>query len=248
MELRHKTALITGAGRRIGRAVALSLAGRGARVVLHYHHSRREAEALKREIEDLGGEAVTAHEDFSAGRGSVTARIRRFAAAVERRAPVDILINNAAIFYRTPLGRISEKIWDDFHTVNLKAPFFLAQEFGLRMKKRGRGKIVNLTDWTALRPHPDFLPYATAKAGLAAATTGLARALAPAVQVISIAPGPVLPAKGMSKKHNRAAAQHTLLKRFGDPNDIAAAVRFFVEDTDFITGVFLPVDGGALIA
>ena len=103
-------------------------------------------------------------------------------------------------------------------------------------------------DWNLSRPQPAYLPYAISKAGLAEATAGLARALAPHVQVNSIAPGPILPSKGMSKKDRQAVLKKTLLKRFGHPRDIAETVRFLLEGTDFVTGALIPVDGGSLIA
>ncbi len=248
MLLKGKTALITGAAQRIGREIAKTLARRGATVIIHYSKSRNEALALQKEILEEAGEALLIEQDFSPGSKPFETQVKTLIKNLYRLSPkVDILINNAAIFYPTPIGKISEKDWDSFLTVNLKAPFFLSQEMGLRMVKSGAGKIVNLTDWTALRPHPNYLPYAISKAGLSAATIGLARALAPKVQVLSIAPGPILPALKVSRKDQKAVVEKTLLKRFGDPKDIAAAVRFFIEDTDFITGAFLPVDGGASI-
>ena len=260
MDLQGKTALITGAARRIGREIALTLASRGVSTVIHYHRSRREALQLQKEIESFGVDAPLVPADLSfRPKKSVVQTIRRFIREVYRLVPkLHILVNNAAIFYPTPFGKITEKHWDDFLTVNLKSPFFLAQEIGMRMarqfqnesSKRGRecGKIINLVDWTGLRPHPKYLPYAVSKAGLIAATVGMARALAPYVQVNSIAPGPILPAKGMMRRQEKAMTERTLLKRFGHPNDIAETVRFLCEDTDFITGAMIPVDGGSSIA
>ena len=249
MELQGKTALITGAARRIGREIALTLARRGASIVIHYHESRTEALCLKEEIESLGSGAFLVPGDFSHSRKPLVPRVKQFVKEVYRRVPrVDVLVNNASIFYPTPFGKITEGDWDDFLTVNLKAPFFLAQEIGMRMAKQKSGKVVNLVDWTGLRPSAKYLVYSISKAGLIAATQGLAKVLAPHVQVLSIAPGPILPAKGSTKKEQEAVVKKTLLKRYGDPRDIAQTVRFFVEDTDFITGAFLPVDGGALVA
>jgi NAD(P)-dependent dehydrogenase (short-subunit alcohol dehydrogenase family) len=248
MQLRGQYALITGAARRLGREIAETLAGRGAYVVCHYHRSGAEARALCGRIERAGGRALAVAADFARPAG-LAARIRRFAAQVLGKVPrIDILVNNAADFYPTPLGRVREADWDHFMALNLKAPFFLAQEFGLRMFKRKRGVIVNLADWTALKPHPRYLPYAVSKAGLVALTAGLARALAPHVRVNGIAPGPILKARGMSAAQARAVARGTLLKRFGRPEDIARAVRFLCEDNDYITGAMIPVEGGALIA
>ena len=246
MKIHGKTVLITGAAKRVGREIALVLARRGANILLHYNHSRKEALALKREIESFGGTAALIQADFSKPKlGPV---IRRFVKEASRLSPVDVLVNNASVFYPTPLAKITERDWDDNLAANLKAPFFLAREFGLRMKKRGAGKIINILDATIFRPSATFLPYMISKAGLYCATAGLARALAPEVQVAGVGPGPVVPARGSTKKQRDAAAKRTLLKRFGDPKDIAATVRFLIEDTDFITGAMIPVDGGAAIA
>lgn len=247
MELQGKTVLITGAAKRIGREIALNLAARGARIVIHYRRSRREALALRSEIFAKGGDAMLFQADFSAS--GLQPKIRRFIKEVYAKAgSLDVLINNASDFYPTPFGKITEKVWDDLFASNLKAPFFLAQEIGMRMLKQKSGKIINLLDWTAERPHPDYLPYCIAKGGLLTATRGLAKALAPHVQVAGIEPGPILPPPGTPASKKNKAAQKTLLKRFGHPRDIAEAVRFFVESTDFVTGVCLPVDGGAMLA
>lgn len=248
MKLRGKIALITGAAQRLGRETAKTLARRGVTVVIHYSRSQKEAQSLQKEILENGGNSVLIRHDFSPAAKPFERSIKTFIKNLYKLVPrVDILVNNAAIFYPTPLNKINERDWENFLTVNLKAPFFLSREIGARMVKSGAGKIINLVDWTAARPHPDYLPYAIAKAGLAAATVGLARALAPKVQVLSVAPGPILPAVNTSVKAQKSVVDKTLLKRFGHPSDIAATVRFFIEDTDFITGAFIPVDGGASI-
>jgi len=246
MKLQDKTVLITGAAKRIGREIALTLAKRGADIVIHYYHSERDALKLKKEIESIGADAYLVKVGFSPVKGSLIGEIRQFVRAVFKQVrTVDVLINNAAIFFPSPLNKVSEGIWDDFININLKAPFFLSQEFGIKMTKQKSGKIINLVDWTALRPSPRYVPYAISKAGLISATNGLAKALAPHVQVACIAPGPILPSKGMSQKEKKKVIDRTLLKRFGHPRDIAQTVRFFIEDTDYMTGVYLPVDGGA---
>jgi NAD(P)-dependent dehydrogenase (short-subunit alcohol dehydrogenase family) len=249
MKLRGKTALITGAARRIGREIALTLARDGAAVVVHYNHSLREAENLCLEIHDLGQDAWPVCCDFSKTSKSTAHSVGRFVREVYRKVKkVDILVNNASIFYPTPLVNIKDKDWDAFMLINLKVPFLLAQEIGLKMVKQKWGKIVNLVDWTIHRPAKDYLPYAISKAGLAAATIGLARNLAPYVHVVSIAPGPILPSAGMTASGRNEVTRRTLLKRFGTPTDIAETVRFFVENSGYMTGAFIPVDGGALIA
>lgn len=245
MILQNKTVLITGAAKRIGREIALTLAKRGANIVIHYRRSAQEAKFLQKEVEAYGAKAFLVQADFSNPK-NVFSQVRAFSQKVFRQVKsVDVLINNAAIFYPTAFGKISEKDWDGFMTVNLKAPFFLAQEFGIRMKNKKSGKIINLVDWTGDRPPARFLPYAISKAGLVAATKGLAKNLAPEVQVVGIAPGPILPAVGSTKKEQKAAAQKSLLKHYGSPSDIAKTVRFLIEDSDYLTGSIVHVDGGA---
>jgi len=246
MNLRGKTALVTGASKRIGKVIALELASAGVHILLHYNRSAREAASLSRQIEKMGVSCRRAAFSFSP-KDNVSSRIRKFTASLYKLSPmIDILVNNAAIFYPTPLA-VKEKDWDEFLTVNLKYPFFLAQEIGLRMSKAGEGKIINLVDWTGQRPSADYIPYAISKAGLIAATQGLAKALAPRVQVNSIAPGPILPAAGHSARHHKQAAEKTVLKRYGSPEDIAKTVRYLCEATDYVTGAMIPVDGGGMI-
>lgn len=248
VKLSGKVVLITGAARRIGRSIALRLAAHGAVIAAHYNTGIREARSLKSEIEKQGGEAHLFQADFSFSGRPLLPVIQKFLKKIYHETRrIDVLINNASIFYPTPFGKIAEKDWDQFLTVNLKAPFLLAQETGKKMLAQKSGKIINLVDWTGDRPYPDFLPYAISKAGLIAATKGLAKALAPYVQVAGIAPGPILPAEKISPSRRQKAVAHSLLKRYGSPEDIAETVRFLIEDTDFITGSILSVDGGASI-
>lgn len=244
MEIQGKTALITGAAKRIGRSIALLLASEGMNLLLHYGHSRREAVETQKEAERFGVRVYLLQADLAK-----FSDVRRLLREAYRRAPrIHLLVNNASIFYKTPLGRVREKEWNEFFDVNLKAPFFLAQEIGLRMFRQKEGKIINLVDWTAFRPYTQYLPYCASKAGLVAVTQGLAKALAPYVQVNAIAPGPILPARRAAKADERKVLRRTPLKRYGEPSDIAEAVRFLVQSSDFVTGAVLPVDGGSLIA
>jgi NAD(P)-dependent dehydrogenase (short-subunit alcohol dehydrogenase family) len=244
MEIRGKTALVTGAAKRIGRAIALALADEGMNLVLHYHRSLREVRETQAAAERLGARVHLVRANLQK-----LPEIHRLLREAYRSAPrIHLLVNNASVFYKTPLGKVREHAWDQVFNVNLKAPFFLAQEIGTKMFKQKEGKIINLIDWTAYRPYTQYLPYCASKAGLVALTQGLARTLAPHVQVNGIAPGPILEAKGTTARENRNIAKRTPLKRFGDPGDIAEAVRFLVRATDFVTGAVLPVDGGNLIA
>lgn len=248
MRLKDKYVLITGASLRIGKEIALFFSSRGAHVIIHYHRSRKAAAALKNEIEQSGSEAFLASCDFGFHGRLIERQITSFVKKVLTLVPrIDVLVNNASVFYPTPAGKIREKEWDEMLTVNLKAPFFLSQEIGKRMVKQGSGKILNLVDWTILRPKKNYLPYTVSKAGLHVVTQTLAKAFAPQVQVNSIAPGPILPVRSMSRREQKKVAQGTLLKRFGDPQDICAAVQFLTEGTDYVTGALIPVDGGSLL-
>ncbi|OGW79503.1 MAG: hypothetical protein A2Z83_09525 [Omnitrophica bacterium GWA2_52_8] len=246
MEIQGKTVLITGAALRIGREIALDLSRCGARVIIHYCQSQKAARMLAGDIRREGGEASLLAADFSKPGTAVLVRHIQNRLKREKLA-VDVLINNASVFYPAPLKKINEKNWEDMMRVNLKAPFFLAREFGLEMAARKQGKIIQILDWTVQRPHPDYLPYIISKSGLLTATLGLAKALAPHVQVNGIAPGPILEARGMTPGEKKRAVERTALKRFGHPRDIAAAVRYLIEGSDFVTGTVLPVEGGSLI-
>jgi pteridine reductase len=240
MILDGKNVLITGAAVRLGRAIALELAGAGANILIHYRKSAREAKSLQKEIEALRCCAFLCPFDF--GNASLL-KIRSFVNKLP--APVDVLVNNAAIYYPTPLAKMTEDDWDDFLATNLKSPVFLARELGLKMAKRKEGVIINMTDIAGEKPFLNYLPYSISKAGMVAATRGLAKELAPFVRVNAVAPGPILePPQGFSSPaQKKKIAEATLLKRFGNSDNIANAVRFLIEN-DFVTGEMIRVDGG----
>ncbi len=230
---------MTGAARRVGRAIATALAGRGARVGVHYRGSSDEAQALVAELRGAGAAA----DAFAADLRDATA-LRALAADVEARlGPVDVLVNNASVFHATPLDALDEHQWEENLAVNLTAPYLLSIQLGRAMQARGAGKIVNLGDARASRPVRDYLPYRVSKAGLVALTESLARELAPAVQVNCVAPGPILPPRGASAADEARILARTPLGRFGGSEAVAAAVLYLV-DSDFVTGTTLVVDGG----
>jgi pteridine reductase len=159
---------------------------------------------------------------------------------------LDVLLNNASSFYPTPVGSIGEKDWVDLMGSNLKAPLFLSQAAAPELKKR-RGCIINITDIHAERPMKSYVVYSIAKAGLVGLTKSMARELAPEVRVNGIAPGPIMWPEddaNFDEVSRQRIVSHTMLKRAGDPTDIALAVRFFAMDTHFVTGQILAVDGG----
>lgn len=243
MEIAGKGALVTGAAKRIGRAIALALAERGADVVVHYHRSEAAAHETARAIEALGVRALVLPADL--------ANVREIERLIERAADflgrLDILVNNASVFFRTPFGSTTEEEWDVHLDVNLKAPFFCAQYDARIMQKQGGGKIINIADWAGFRPYVGYIPYCISKAGVIALTQVLARTLAPTILVNAVAPGPVLLPEEYGEEEVRAILAGTPLKRLGAPEDIVRAVLFLIEGSDFITGHTLVVDGGRLI-
>ncbi|MEO8036462.1 MAG: SDR family oxidoreductase [Acidobacteriota bacterium] len=218
--LRGRTALVTGGVRRVGGAVARAVAAAGATVI-----------TTARSDSDIDA-------DLSTREG-----VETLLAALPQ---IDVLVNCAANFIREDFGSVTWENFDSTFAINLRAPFFLSQSLGLRMKERGFGRIVSIADIAATLPFPAWLPYSLSKAGIVALTRGLARALAPAVLVNAVAPGPVLLPEGLSEQDTKQAVEPTLLKRPGSAEDVASAVVFLLE-SDYITGVTLPVDGGRLL-
>jgi pteridine reductase len=156
---------------------------------------------------------------------------------------VDILINSASSFYKTPLSSVNESDWDSFMDTNLKGPFFLSKNLGLKMAGSNGGKIINIADWSGSRPYKDYAPYCVSKGGLITLTKALAKDLAPKVYANAIAPGPVLVPENFTEEEKQKTIEKTLLGRLGTPEDIANAVIFILEN-DFINGTVLVVDGG----
>ncbi len=240
MLLKGKGIIITGSAVRVGRAICLELAQSGAHLFCHYNSSKNAANSLERALSDIG----SVHFFYQSGLNDAASAQALVEKARSELGRVDVLINNAAIFYKTPLGKVTEKDWNAFFDINLKVPFFLAQEAGKIMRKQRSGKIVNIGDAGAETPFPAYLPYSMTKAGIINMTRGLAKALAPDIQVNCINPGPVMMPDSHSDAERQFALDQTLLKREGSAEDIAKTVRFVLEGTDFITGAVIPVDGG----
>ncbi|MBI2455786.1 MAG: SDR family oxidoreductase [candidate division NC10 bacterium] len=239
MEIEGKIALVTGSAKRVGRAIALALAERGAELVIHYRDSEREAQELLALLKRAGGKPVAVRGDVS-----VAADVDRIVeTAMQAFGRIEILVNNASIFSRTPFENLTEEDWDRFLDVNLKGPFLLCRKIGGIMLRQGRGKIISLADIAAFKVWAEYIPYSVSKAGLIALTRGLAKALAPAVQVNAVAPGAVLLPEGTTPEERERAVRRVPLDRLGAPEDIARAVVYLIEN-DFITGEVLRVDGG----
>ena len=245
MRLQGKVVLVTGAARRVGRAIALSMAERGARLAIHYNRSAVEAEALAEDLKrSFGREALAVRADLSD-----TAQVKRLADTVVRKlGAIHVLVNSASVYEKTEFGRTTREEWDVHLDANLRAPFFLSQAVAPHMKRQGEGKIVNIADWAGQRPYADFIPYCVSKAGLLCLNTALAKAMAPEVQVNAVMPGPVLLPESYTSAQREAVRKATLLKRLGTPADVAKAVLYLVEDAEFVTGAAIAVDGGRLIA
>jgi NAD(P)-dependent dehydrogenase (short-subunit alcohol dehydrogenase family) len=242
--LEGRWALVTGAAKRVGRAIALELARRGANVVVHHRSSDMEAAEVVGRVRALGREAVAVRADLGTAEG-----VRTLAAAAEAPAgAVDVLVNSASNYLRTPFETLDERVWDLSLDVNLKAPYLLSLALADGLRRRQQGCIVNLVDWAAERPYRSYLPYCVSKAGLVCLTKALARELAPQVRVNAVAPGPVLPPEDMGAVEVAAVARATPLGRIGRPEDVAACVAFLVADAPFTTGSIVHVDGGRAIA
>ncbi|NOG45731.1 MAG: SDR family oxidoreductase [Calditrichaeota bacterium] len=239
MELKNKTALITGGAIRLGRAICLDLARAGTNIFCQYFSSDEAAGSLVEEVQNIGGKIKTFKIDLT-DEGAIHTTSDE---AINTFGRIDILVNNSALFYPTPVGKITEKDWNTFHELNLKAAFFLSQEVGMLMKKQGYGRIVSIGDISFESPWPNFLPYTLTKAGINTMTKGLAKALSPEVLVNCVNPGPVLLPDDFNQEQIDKALERTLLKKEGSADDIAKTVRFLIE-SDYITGASIPVDGG----
>ena len=244
MKLTHRVALVTGGVRRIGQAIALALAQRGADVVVSYRTSSQEARRTVDAIHRHGVRALAVRADLSRA-----SDVQRLMARIQRQfGRLDVLVNSAARFDRTPLATLSEADWDRALDTNLKGPFLCALYAARLMRRHGGGKIINVADWAGVRPYRDYLPYCVSKAGVLGLTKALAKELAPRIQVTAVAPGPILPPEGMSPAARARIARRVPLKRWGSPQDLVNAVLFLIEGTDFMTGSTIFVDGGQLVA
>jgi pteridine reductase len=239
--LSGRCAVVTGAAKRLGAAMAEALHGEGADVVIHYHRSADAAESLAARLNARrSGSATTVCADLlAAGAAKLIVEV-----ATTTFGRIDVLVNNASSFYPTPFGDIVESHWDDLIGTNLKAPLFLSQT-AAPLLRQSRGVIVNLVDIHAQRPLKHHVVYCAAKAGLVMLTKSLARELGPDVRVNGIAPGPILwPESGMDTALQEQIIDQTALKRSGEPDDIVRALLFFVAESPFVTGQILAVDGG----
>jgi pteridine reductase len=239
MELHGKTALVTGGAVRVGRAITMALARGGANVVINYHASGAEAESAAEEARRLGVRALPVQADVA---DPEQVRVM-FAAARQQLGGVDVLVNSASLFKKTPVPTDDVRDWQRVTRILIDGSFYCSNAAVPGMLEKGDGVIVNILDEAALEPWPEFAAHSVGKTGVMALTRQLALELAPAVRVNGVAPGPILPPPGMSPTGIAHAAQRTLLRRWGTPEDVARVVLFLIAE-DYITGEVIVVDGG----
>jgi NAD(P)-dependent dehydrogenase (short-subunit alcohol dehydrogenase family) len=236
-------ALITGAGRRIGRALALAMAGAGYDIAVHCHSSCAEAEGVAAEIAALGRKSEVLRADLAA-----EAETRGLVAAAHRAlGPVTLLVNNASVFEDDRVETLTSEGWRKHMEVNLHAPLMLSQAFAAELPEGLAGLIINVLDQRVWNPNPQFFSYSLSKAALWMATRTMAQGLAPRIRVNGIGPGPTLPSIHQTVELFQAEAEHTPLQRRATPADIAAAALYLI-DAPTVTGQMIAVDGGQHLA
>jgi pteridine reductase len=243
VEIRGASTLVIGGAHRLGRAAALALAGAGANVAISYLSAEAAARATVDELTALGVDAFALRTD-AADRGQVDELIGRIGGRFGR---LDLLVANAGVFRRTPLGDVREEDWSDMMRANFETFRIPALAAAPLLRNAGDGAIVALADVAGIRPWSEYIPYSIAKSCVIALTRALAVELAPAIRVNAIAPGPILFPDGYPPEARDREIRRTLLRRAGEPSNIASAVLFLAEN-DYVTGTVLPVDGGRLLA
>jgi len=243
MKLEPRVSLVTGAAKRIGRAIAMDLAAHGWAVAVHYHGSRNEALETCQSIKAEGGRAIAVGADLNQADG-----IDRLLDAVnDELGPVTCLVNNASLFEWDDVNSLSHETWETQMAVNLRAPVFLAQSFANRLPEDQSGLIINIIDQRVLKLTPRFLSYTISKSALWTATRVLAQALAPRIRVNAIGPGPTLRNERQDEADFKRQQRATLLGRGPRPEEIADAVRFII-DAPAMTGQMIALDGGQHLA
>jgi NAD(P)-dependent dehydrogenase (short-subunit alcohol dehydrogenase family) len=239
----RRVVVVTGAARRLGRALALDFAARGWAVALHVRRDDDDARSAVREVEAAGGEACVFPADFTD-----QSAVETLLPTIDRlMGPATCLINNASVFDYDDIASLTSDIWNRHFAVNVKAPVFLAKAFAVQCPKSSVGTIVNIIDQRVWKPTPHFLSYAGSKSALWAMTQTLAQALAPSVRVNAIGPGPMLRSIHQSEKEFAEQAAATPLQRETRPEEIAAAIRFII-DAPAMTGQMIALDGGQHLA
>jgi pteridine reductase len=233
-----RIALVTGAGQRVGQAIALALGAEGMRVAVHHHASSDGARKTASALRGLGAESAT----FAADLHDPATPERLIADVVKRFGGIDLLVNSAAVMQRVALAAVTARDWDETFAINTRAPFFLSLAAARAMGERG-GAIVNVADHLAHESWPMLVPHAVSKSALEAVTRQLAVQLAPHVRVNAVAPGAVLAPDGWPAAARRKFEEETPLRRLGSPDDVAQAV-LYLASAPYVTGHVLFVDGG----
>jgi pteridine reductase len=239
----NKVVLITGGAKRVGAAICRSLHADGFNLMIHYKSSIKEARTLQAELSLQRPNSVAIIQGDLLNIASLPNLISE---TISHFGRLDVLINNASTYYPTEIGEIDETKWQDLIGSNLKAPLFLSQAAASELRKN-HGCIVNITDMHVERPKKGYIVYSVAKAGLVTLTKSLAHELSPEVRVNAVAPGPVQWPENnpqFDEVYRQRVINQTLLKRVGEAEDVAKAVKFLVTDAPFITGHVLAVDGG----
>lgn len=244
--MKDKVILVTGGARRVGAAICRLLHRKGAQLVVHYRDSLLEAQRLQQELEQQRSDSVMLLQGDLLNIASIPTLVEQIYSHFGR---LDALVNNASSFFPTLMGSYTERDWDDLIGSNLKAPLFLSQAAAPYLKKN-QGSIINIVDIHADYPLRRYVIYNSAKGGLAALTRSLAVELAPEIRVNGVAPGPILWPETEEWQDDAMRAHiidRTLLKRMGEPEDIARTVSFLIQNAPFITGQIIAVDGGRSI-
>ena len=242
MDLAGRVALVTGAGQRLGRAIASALAERGMAIAIHYNASSAGAESLRDEVRAAGGRA----ECFAADLTDAHAARALPGRVVEAFGALDVLVNSAAVMHRLELEETTVEQWDAIMGLNLRAVFFCTQGAAAALRKSA-GRVVNIADLGGLEPWPSYAAHSVSKAGVVMLTKVLARSLAPEVTVNAVAPGTVLVPDDYDGAQRDRLALSTPLRRLGRPSDATDAVLYLLERGDFVTGETLVVDGGRIL-
>ncbi len=240
MEIKNKTALITGGAKRIGKEIALGLAKEGCNLVIHYNSSEKESDELIDQLRNLNIKAYKVKANLL-DENDLNLLVEKTLNLVES---VDILINNASIYYKTPLYSTTFEDLDKFYSIHVKAPFFLSREFGKIMYSKKEGRIINIIDYAAILPYPEYTAYCISKGAMITMTKAFAKEFGPYVLVNGILPGPIIPAEDI--KDLDIPLKKTILKKWADGKEVFKAVKYLIE-SDFTTGALIPLEGGRLI-